>query len=129
MINDVTLYGKLKGSVDVAQTRTGRLKLTFELAVRRPPWAPPKRDREGRLIPDFVPVVVQGRVAKLLIPRLEPWIGNGDELLGRPYLTVHGIWATHTSGDSDNGRVRVHHECLAYTVIVHTSRKSEEDRV
>jgi len=124
MINDVTLYGKLKGPVDVAQTRTGRLKLSFELAVRRPPWAPPKRDREGRPMPDFVPVVAQGRVAELLLPRLEPWIGDGEDLPERPFLTVHGIWSTHTS---ETGNGRVHHECLAHTVLVHPAGQEPEE--
>jgi hypothetical protein len=31
-----------------------------------------------------------------------------------PFITVYGMWTTHTT---DNGRI--HHECLAQTVLIH----------
>jgi len=118
MINSVNLYGKLKGRVDMANSRTGKLKLNFELAVRRPPGVPQKFE-DGRRLPDFVPVTAQGNVAEKAVDRLSLWIENGngaDDSPEAPYLSVYGLWTTRSA----NGRI--YHECLAQMLVVHDTR-------
>lgn len=124
MINSVNLYGKLKGRIDMANSRTGKLKLNFELAVRRPPGAPPKFEGETRL-PDFVPVTVQGIAAERAVPRLKPWIVNGcgrDGLPEAPFISVSGVWTTR------RGKGRIYHECLAQTLVVHEAHNGNGHR-
>jgi hypothetical protein len=111
MINSVHLYGKLKGRVDIANSRSGKLKLNFELAVRRPPGVPAKFEG-GKRLPDFVPVTAQGTAAEIAMQRLGPWIENGNGV-NTPYISVNGIWATRLAED------RVYHECLVQTLVVH----------
>lgn len=122
MINSVNLYGKLKGRVDMANSRTGKLKLNFELAVRRPPGVPAKFEG-GKRLPDFVPVTAQGTAAEIAMQRLRPWIEDGDGA-NAPYISVSGLWATRL------GNGRVYHECLVQTLVVHdTLNGHDEDLV
>ena len=83
--NQVELLGKLVSEPELLPTRIGRGKLTFRLAVHRPPEMPTKWDTDSnRLIrrPDHVTVVMfGGEVATL----------HGQLYRGMRVLVVGGL--------------------------------------